>query len=172
MNDPKKVEAADLLNTNLRKLKFVFVFSAMLFGAIVGICLLVAYFQNQFPENDLLVKIIIGAILIFPLLICVISILDWKLKAIKSKKLYQKIADDLSRFNFEPTIIDRDTKWRFAQSGFKTEIGDRDLYLTTDFKAANPIKLTIDTSEKYDSVTISIAEFSQMQTRDLLHLFK
>lgn len=162
----------DLQKINILKLKFVFVFSAILFGTVLGILLLIAYFQNQFPEYDLLVKIIIGAVLFFPVLICVISILDWKFKAIKSEKLYQKIASDLSRFNFEATIIERDTRWRFAQSGFKTEVGARDLYLTTDFKAANPIKLTIDTSEKYDSVTISIAEFRHMQTRDLLNLFK
>ncbi len=168
----KQVDRPTLLKFNFSKLRFVFAFTALTFGVLVGICLIVAFNQNQFPENDLLLNILIGALFLFPLFICAISMLNWYLNALRSEKIYRKIEPDLSRFNFEPTMIDRDTRWRFAQSGFKTEVGDRHLYLTTDFKAANPIKLTIDTPDRYDSVTISIAEFRQMQTRDLLHLFK
>ncbi len=107
---------SDIFRINLNKLKFVYIFSALLCAAAAGIMLVFAHYANQFPHAKLLRRIAFGALIALPIFFCSISIVVWFINHLLQQKFFEKVSDShLNALNFVPVIINIETRWKFAE---------------------------------------------------------
>lgn len=107
---------------NLNKLKFVYIFSALLSGVAICVIIIFAFNSNRFPSSTLLVQIFLGALIALPICICIISLSTWFLAHHQQNKFFEKIKDShLNPLIFVPVIINIENKWKFANHVYQME---------------------------------------------------
>ena len=121
---------SDLLQINLNKLKFVFLFSALALGTLICIILIYAYNANQFPPSNLLIQIVLGSLIAMPIFICVIALSTWFVANKQQKKFFDKVKEShLNPLGFTPIIINAGNRWKFADEVYALENTPQEIIL-------------------------------------------
>ena len=113
---------SEVFQTNLHKLKFVYLLTALLLGVATAVILVVAYNENQFPHSKLLLQIAFGSLLALPLLVCAISLFGWFMVHNRQQKFYKMVkTSHLIPLGFAPIIINNLNKWKFSDIVYQME---------------------------------------------------
>ncbi len=121
---------SDLLQINLNKLKFVFLFSALALGTLICIILIYAYNANQFPPSNLLIQIVLVSLIAIPIFICVIALSTWFVAHKQQKRFFDKVKEShLIPLGFTPIIINASNKWKFADEVYLLKNSPQEIIL-------------------------------------------
>jgi len=116
----------DFLKLNKLKLLFAFKFTSILCLCVCGFFLILAKFnQNQFPNTQLLIQILIVGGILFPILILFIAYLRWENKNwVYNKYVKNKICKEGNGFGYSEKLTNQNSKWYFTEKVLsKTENG-------------------------------------------------
>jgi uncharacterized membrane protein (DUF485 family) len=127
------------IELNRNKVKFIFLFTSVVFLGLLALVLLIAYYNGSFPGRSLLINILLSTGLGFPTFISMILYLKWLRKHQAKMYIFSTAPfDKLDSIGFKRAYSNLETKWN----------------LTEEIKAGriNNFSLTCDLSERKSRV--------------------
>lgn len=125
------------IKLNSWKLKFAFKWTSAVFTGIVVLVLVIAYFNGQVPEIDVLFGLLIGASLVFPIFIVTIATLRgvWDLNK-RIKAFETSPFSELKQNGFSVGLKNENSKWSFSEPILNGVINEYPILAEVDTQTA------------------------------------
>jgi hypothetical protein len=115
---------------NRNKLKSVFLLCSLAFLCAVSVLLAFTYHYNQFPDLNLLIRILIFAGLVLPVFCISVSIIAWTLDNKRYLKIISKSSlKELENYGYRYSKINEDSKWFYTSQKLSKNVNGFDIKL-------------------------------------------
>jgi hypothetical protein len=104
------------LKLNIHKLKFAYFFIAITFSVMAILMFMILYFKNQLPNLSLILYVLLGSFIGFPVFLLLIAFLEWVTKKhIRSKTFSNPPFNQLEYIGFYNSFFNEETIWYFTE---------------------------------------------------------
>ncbi|RYG07825.1 MAG: hypothetical protein EOO07_26710 [Chitinophagaceae bacterium] len=139
----------NLIRINLKKLKFTFLFSALVCGTVTAVLLLIAESSGQFPDRELLFVIVPAALIGLPVLICAIAFTTWFFRHKQQRRFFNRVMKShLVPMGFDNGISNLETKWKFATECYELESNGLKISMCQNEHTSSEMEFTFAQSTK------------------------
>lgn len=115
---------------NRNKLKSVFLFCSLAFLCAVSVLLAFTFYYNQFPDLNLLIRILIFAGLVLPVFCISVSIIAWILDNKKYLRIISKSSlKELENYGYRYSKVNEDSKWFYTSQKLSKNVNGFDIKL-------------------------------------------
>lgn len=115
---------------NRNKLKSVFLFCSLAFLCAVSVLLAFTFYHNQFPDLNLLIRILIFAGLVLPVFCTSVSIIAWILDNKKYLRIISKSSlKELENYGYRYSKVNEDSKWFYTSQKLSKNVNGFDIKL-------------------------------------------
>ena len=133
----------DIVKFNLKKFKFIFFFTSILFIFLTSILLVIAAISDQFPNFNLLITIALGSVIILPLFISLVAISMWFVKYKQQRRFFNNIMEShILPIGFHREILNLKSRWKFADEVYKLETESWRIVLSQNNHKASEMEFT------------------------------
>jgi hypothetical protein len=140
------------LDINRHKISFAFKAISLTLTIIVLVVFsIIGLTKNEYPNMLLLVKVLIGTSIVFPIFIIGVAYIEWLSKRqIRNKAFRQRPFDELDKIGFTVSYLYNKSKWYFTEE--TKELSINNYLIQCDIRRESPNIIEFKTFVKHEEI--------------------